>query len=368
MSDFQTRSLVSRAHQQMQIKPIYAIVGDGNSPCTILDPTIPGNVFVRIQYNNGYGHAISVRGPIGTTVQLSPDTRVELVYTADRRLQIKNYDASGALSTPTDIYKFNLPQPDTGGYIGQQSLITALVTPQTVPDKTVVVKSWNIVTGGLYTPFHGDGTLDLTSFVPASGNQCYAGVFIQDDYTTLVVKASTARSIADLELGDADVQECISAAPINSVVLAIIRLYGGQTAITNDDFKKDLRQIVNTDPGDYVTTVSTTNNTVTTLWTLTIPATTIVDIEGTIVARRTGGSSGTAEDSAGYKRQVRIKNVAGTATIVGTGPHVIGTDDEDQAGWDATFDVTGATVRCRITGAANNNVNWKGTFKVCKVS
>lgn len=366
MSDFQTRSLITRAHQQMQLTPIYAIVGDGNSPSTIFDPTIPGNVYVRIQYANGYGRAISVRGPVGTSVQLVPNARVELVYTADRRLQIKNYDIQASIVAGTNILAQNIPQPPSSNFVGQQSLVTALVTPQTVPDMTVVVKSWNIVTGGLYAPFHGSGTLDLTSFVPSSGNQCYAGVFIQDDYTTLVVKASTPRSTLSVDLGDADVQECISAAPINSVVLAIIRLYSGQTKITNDDFKKDLRQIVNTDPGEYTATVSTTDATVTSLMTLTIPASTTVAIHGYVTARRTGGSSGTAEDGAYYERAVAIKNVAGTATIVGSVASIA--TMEDQAGWDCTFDVTGATVRCRITGAASNNVNWKGTFKVVKVS
>lgn len=369
MSDFQTRSLVSRAQQQMQLAPFKLVIGDESG--NIYSTTIPGYVLVRRLYANGYGKAFPVRGPVGTSVQLTPGALVDVVYTADRRLQIKNYDIPGATAAGIDVLQDNKPKLDSGGFIGQQSLITALVTPQQVPDLTVIVKSWLIVTGGLYTAFGGSGTLDLSSFVPASGNSCYVVVFCQDDYSTLIAKASTTKSLANLPVGtgivqSADVQECITAAPINSVPLAVIQLYGGQTAIANADIIADLRQIVNTDPGEYTATVSTTDATVTTLMTLTIPASTTVAIHGYVTARRTGGSSGTAEDGAYYERVIAVKNVTGTATIIGSvaTPVTI----EDQAGWDATFDVTGATVRCRINGAASNLVDWKGTFKVVKVS
>lgn len=112
--------------------------------------------------------------------------------------------------------------------------------------------------------------------------------------------------------------------------------------------------------------VSTTDATVTTVLTYTIPATTTVDIEARVVARRTGGSSGTAEDGAGYNLFATVKNVAGTATLIGSVQSI--TAREDQAGWDATIDVTGATARVRITGATNNNVDWYCRAEIIKVS
>ena len=61
-----------------------------------------------------------------------------------------------------------------------------------------------------------------------------------------------------------------------------------------------------------------------------------------------------------------VKNVAGTATLIGA---VIALDtEEDQVLWDATIDVTGATARLRVTGAANNNVTWHMTARVYQVS
>ena len=112
----------------------------------------------------------------------------------------------------------------------------------------------------------------------------------------------------------------------------------------------------------YQNRVATTTNTQTTLHTFTLAATTTYLIEARVTARRTGGSAGTAEDSAGYVIRGTYKNVAGTATLVGTldTPYTA----EDQAAWDATFTVTGATVLCRVTGATNNNITWHMTATV----
>jgi hypothetical protein len=112
----------------------------------------------------------------------------------------------------------------------------------------------------------------------------------------------------------------------------------------------------------YQNRVATTTNTQTTIHTFTLATTTTYLIEARVTARRTGGSAGTAEDSAGYVIRGTYKNVAGTATLVGTldTPYTA----EDQAGWDATFTVTGATVLCRVTGATNTNITWHMTATV----
>ena len=111
--------------------------------------------------------------------------------------------------------------------------------------------------------------------------------------------------------------------------------------------------------------VTTTDATVTTVQTYTIPASTTWAFDGYVVARRTGGVSGTAEDGASYRVEGVIKNAAGTATSIGSTVTVIG---ESQAGWDVTVDVTGATARVRVTGASNNNVSWVYTGNVRQIS
>lgn len=128
-----------------------------------------------------------------------------------------------------------------------------------------------------------------------------------------------------------------------------------QSTATNDDPKETV----------YQGRAATTNNTVTTLLTLTVPASTTYMVEAMVVARRTGGSSGTAEDGAGYVVRATVKNVAGTATLIGAVSATY--TAEDQAGWDATLDVTGTTVRVRVTGATNNNITWHCTARVWPV-
>lgn len=246
MSDFGFRALRSKTHQKLQLSGMWAIVGDENG--NVFDPTINGNVFVRIQYANGYGRRISVRGPVNTSMQLAPGTPVELIYTSDKRLQIKGYEPNASVAAGVNLLAPNVQQQNSGGFFGQQSLITALVTPQTVPDMTVVVKSWLIVYNGIYYEFPGNGSLNLSSLVPSSGNNRYVVVFIANDFATLSTHASTARSIADIPLGAADIQECVSAAALTDIPLAVIRLYGSQTTITNADIVHDLRQLINLQP------------------------------------------------------------------------------------------------------------------------
>ena len=124
----------------------------------------------------------------------------------------------------------------------------------------------------------------------------------------------------------------------------------------------------NDDPTEivYQNRVATTDATVTTLHTIAIPATTTVKISASVVARRTGGAAGTAEDGATYERVAAVKNVAGTATIIGA--VATPTTIEDQAGWDCTITVSGGNALLRVTGAVDNNITWHATIYVEAVS
>jgi hypothetical protein len=107
--------------------------------------------------------------------------------------------------------------------------------------------------------------------------------------------------------------------------------------------------------------VSTTNATVTTLSTIAIPTDSVVIIEARVAARRTGGTGGSAQDSAAYVRTARFKNVAGTVTIQNLQSDYT---SEDQNSWNCTLDVNGTDARIRVNGAANNNVDWTVTYSV----
>jgi len=147
-----------------------------------------------------------------------------------------------------------------------------------------------------------------------------------------------------------------SSVGINQVT-ASARLHVTETTLGNEVCRID-SVATNDDPSDriYQNRITTTNNTQTNLHTYTVPASTSVKIHAEVVARRTGGSAGTAEDGAGYEIIATVKNVAGTATLIGA--VLVDYSGEDQAGWDATIDVTAATARIRVTGATNNNVTW----------
>lgn len=106
----------------------------------------------------------------------------------------------------------------------------------------------------------------------------------------------------------------------------------------------------------YQAGVLTTTATVTTIYTLAIPLSTIVLIHGFIVARRTGGAAGAVDDGAGYEFKGVYKNVAGTTTLIGTA--TITAIGESQVGWDVTLVPSGANLLIRVTGALNNNISW----------
>lgn len=115
----------------------------------------------------------------------------------------------------------------------------------------------------------------------------------------------------------------------------------------------------------YQNRVATTNATLTTIHTVTVPASTTLAVHAVVVARRTGGAAGTAEDGARYDLRAVYKNVAGTATIIGAITKIA---DEDQAAWDATLTPSAGTVLIQVQGAASNNVTWLVTVETWPVS
>lgn len=112
--------------------------------------------------------------------------------------------------------------------------------------------------------------------------------------------------------------------------------------------------------------VNTTDATATLIETLTIPPSTSVLCVGYVVARRTGGAAGTAEDGAGYKLEFVAKNDAGTASLIAAATlTVIG---ESQAAWTVTATASGGTVLVKVTGAANNSISWRWSRRTFSVA
>jgi hypothetical protein len=112
--------------------------------------------------------------------------------------------------------------------------------------------------------------------------------------------------------------------------------------------------------------ITTTNATITTLDTISLLTNQIYLIEARVLARRTGGTAGTANDCASYIIVGTFKNSSGTVTQVGATTMVHSV--EDQAAWDCVFTVSGTTVLVQVTGAANNNVAWHSSCVVQQVT
>ena len=113
-------------------------------------------------------------------------------------------------------------------------------------------------------------------------------------------------------------------------------------------------------------TVRTTTAAQTTIVTCPIPASTIVMIEARVVARRTGGTAGVAEDGAGYLILFTWKNIAGVATAIGA--PVPAATMESQGAWNVVAVANGANVDVKVTGAANNTIDWKASVQTYEFS
>lgn len=109
----------------------------------------------------------------------------------------------------------------------------------------------------------------------------------------------------------------------------------------------------------------TTDATVAVLHTEKIPVDTSVLVVGGVVARRTGGSAGAANDGAGYVVEFAAKNTAGTAALLAAA--TVRTTGESQAGWNVTVVATGGDVLVKVTGALDNNIVWAWTGKTLSV-
>lgn len=223
---------------------IRAIVGDasGNVPADI-----PGWVWVRVQSSNGLSDKRRVLPPAGKAMNLKAGAAVTLEYDKMGNLRIAEPDTQTDLSGGVNVLA-NIVQPGATPRMTQGSIETLRVVPTNPASLMVGVKGWGPIVGATAYQFAG-AAVDLTSHVPASGDMCYAVIFVKSDYTTTEAFASTARSTADVPLDAADIQECISAATAGSTPVWAIKLVGGQTTITQDNIDVDgvdLRQMVNT--------------------------------------------------------------------------------------------------------------------------
>jgi hypothetical protein len=118
----------------------------------------------------------------------------------------------------------------------------------------------------------------------------------------------------------------------------------------------------NDDPFVEVTQhrAATTDATVTTTATIATAANRTYFVRVKTLARRTGGTGGTADDAAGYWCAATYKTAAAVLTEVAETCTVA---QEDQAGWAVSFAPSGTDILVQVTGAADNNITWHSTVE-----
>jgi hypothetical protein len=120
---------------------------------------------------------------------------------------------------------------------------------------------------------------------------------------------------------------------------------------------REIRDNVINQQGEYWREVTTTDATVTSIWTDSLPSSSVAHVELVVVGEIADGTT-----AGGYWRRAVFRR-AGTAAAVQIGAtDTLGGDKEDVAGWDAGLSVDPATtgnVRATVQGAAATTVNWR---------
>lgn len=92
--------------------------------------------------------------------------------------------------------------------------------------------------------------------------------------------------------------------------------------------------------------------------TQTVAATVSTDTDRLYVLTAIIGAVDTGDynEGASYGRVATFKNDGGTVTQIGSTTSLW--THEDTAGWDVDFNISGTTIRVRVTGAAATNITW----------
>lgn len=144
-----------------------------------------------------------------------------------------------------------------------------------------------------------------------------------------------------------DGQVTVTQQTVGSLVLRL------SSIATNDDPTEDY----------YQGRVTTTNNTATTALTIPISASNTYLIELNVVARRTGGSAGAADDGYGQQLIKAFKTASGTVTLLGTLQDI----SSSLIFPGGLLTISGTNVLVQVQGVTNNNIVWHVFVKVRKV-
>lgn len=251
--DERLRTIRTKYRRDNNLDLLPAVVGDAAG--NVIDPALPGNVYVREQTSNGLSDKRSVRAPVQLLGQLKPGVSVLLERDVQGRLQIAKINADMLLASGGNPIVYQAQAQSSG--TPQAGFETLRLIPTSPASLVVALKSWYVMAGNSLFYFPG-APVDLTASVPSAGNMLYAVIGVKSDFITTEIAVSTARLLTDVPLSAADINEAVLLLSTGTTPTWAVKLVGGQTTITQTDIQndaKDLRQLVNTGstaPGGHV--------------------------------------------------------------------------------------------------------------------
>lgn len=254
MSDILLSNSRAKFRTNLNIEWQNAIVGDGLG--NIIDPYWPesGMIQVRFLTDNGYTTPTLVRGPSRQLARaLTDGLNIKVKYDAHEPY-VDDIDTKNAIVS--GYYPVQSPPTSIGagdGGASQDQLLTLRCSQNAdQPSLVVYIGAWIPIINNVAYSFPGD-FVDLTSFVPSSGQHCCVVIFVTSDYSTTEVFASTPTDLVNALTID-DLNEALAAASAGSTPAWSYDLHGGATTVLDTDTFLDARQLVNVGqnitPGD----------------------------------------------------------------------------------------------------------------------
>ncbi len=114
-----------------------------------------------------------------------------------------------------------------------------------------------------------------------------------------------------------------------------------------------LRDLAN-GQGTYMASLTTTDATLSAIWTDTVNADSVLNLEIVFV-----GSTAAAAKRASYVRRQVAYRVGDSNVVLLGGADVIGTDQETDATWGVSITASGGSIVANVQGGAADTVNWR---------
>lgn len=291
---------------------------------------------------------------LGSAQNVAPSTSGDLTF-----VNVGGNVVPSTTTAPTNVYGLNFYPNVNAGSLGATAYaaLTALrIEPSinhTVTTAIAAQIGFSSFSSGNVTTAYGTN-IDIS---PAGG-----GTFT----TTIGLRIASliGTTTWGMQIGDFQSQHQgklgIGGAAVNTAPTS--RLHVTEQTIGQEVFRVE-SVATNDDPALRVVQAraTTTDATVTNLWTMAVPASATLQCTAFVVARR---SSGGAEGAA-YIVHCGARDNAGTRALIAT--NAVATAEVTTA-WNAVFDVSGTDVRLRVTGAAANNLTWHATIFVAQVA